>query len=144
MDNGRHLANIKSLIANRHHSVIHACALSSQLIGPTPSRSSRIHGTAATIQACSVCPLYYNTCRLQLIGAEEGRTNVARRWDAVEILRSGHAIFPLGTTQIRSARHQRARKKGDLYSSVLAGGVEERATHKVMHPGGSLLTPRHK
>ena len=52
-----------------------------------------------------------------------------------------HGIFPLGTTQIRSTRHRRAHKKRDLNSSVLTWSVEDRATQKVMQPGGSLLTP---
>ena len=76
------------------------------------------------------------------MGARERRTNVAYRWDAVEILRSTHAIFPLGTTQIRSAQHQRAHMEGDLYSSVLAGGVEEQATYRLMQLAGSQLTTR--
>ena len=60
---------------------------------------------------------------MQLIQATERRTNVTCRWNAVEILRSAHTIFPSGTTQIRTARHQRA-------------------TYNVIQLAGSLLTPR--
>ena len=45
---------------------------------------------------------------------KERRTNVASRWEVVEILRSTHAIFPLGTRLIQSTKHKSARKKGDL------------------------------
>ena len=52
-------------------------------------------------------------------------------------------ITPINTRNLPSPDNtDPMRKKGNLDSSVLAGGVEERATHKVMHPGGSLLTPR--
>ena len=45
---------------------------------------------------------------------KERRTNVASRWEVVEILRSTHANFPLGTQLIQSTKHKSARKKGDL------------------------------
>ena len=45
---------------------------------------------------------------------KERRINVASRWEVVEILRSTHAIFPLGTRLIQSTKHKSARKKGDL------------------------------
>ena len=120
-----------------------------KMTSPTPSRSSPIYTITATIQACSESLLnarllLHGSCAYarQLIQATERRTNVTCRWNAVEMIQSAHAIFPSGTTQIRSARHQRARKKGDLNSSVLAGGVEERATHKAKQLVGSLLTLR--
>ena len=52
-------------------------------------------------------------------------------------------ITPINTRNLPSPDNtDPIRKKGNLDSSALAGGVEERATHKVMHLGGSLLTPR--
>ena len=95
------------------HSVYHAYALSRE-------QQTRKNGTPDTVTEFANSRNYGDHSSefytRQLIRATERPTNVEYRWDAVEMIRSTHAIFPLPTTQIRSTRHRRTCKRGDLHT----------------------------